>query len=310
MPLPARSCGGDHLSRRRRIHDAATSARTRSTTAASTWRCGARPAAGTCARCRSSPPSPSTTATRRRSARSGSSASATRSRRTEIAPAHVIVHAAYVLNTATRGRGEVGPRARAGLAKELERSTALGVGARVLPSGRRHRRRPRGGRAAWSRAIIQALEAVTGRDPDPGREHRRRRAHDRRDGRGGRRDSRAVPKRAARAHGLRARHLPPLRGGLRHHRVARRRSTAMLDAFEDATGEPPGFFHLNDSEGALGSNKDRHMLIGDGADRREPFRLAAHGPRAARAIPLILETPQQTTRSARTTPRRTRTTCG
>ena len=40
--------------------------------------------------------------------------------------------------------------------------------------------------------------------------------------------------------------------------------TRVLDEFESATGEPPGFVHLNDSEGACGSNKDRHMLIGEG----------------------------------------------
>ena len=42
----------------------------------------------------------------------------------------------------------------------------------------------------------------------------------------------------------------------------------VLSEFEDATGEPPSFFHLNDSEAELGSNRDR---IG---------------------VPLILETPQ------------------
>jgi deoxyribonuclease-4 len=44
-----------------------------------------------------------------------------------IALEHVVVHAAYVLNTATEDETKSG-RARAGLVKELERSTALGVG--------------------------------------------------------------------------------------------------------------------------------------------------------------------------------------
>jgi deoxyribonuclease-4 len=44
-----------------------------------------------------------------------------------IAPEHVVVHAAYVLNTATEDETK-SARARAGLIKELERSTALGVG--------------------------------------------------------------------------------------------------------------------------------------------------------------------------------------
>src|SRR5215207_4846117 len=44
-----------------------------------------------------------------------------------IAPERVVVHAAYVLNTATEDETK-SARARAGLAKELERSSALGVG--------------------------------------------------------------------------------------------------------------------------------------------------------------------------------------
>jgi deoxyribonuclease-4 len=68
--------------------------------------------------------------------------------------------------------------------------------------------------------------------------------------------------------------------------------TAVLDAFEAATGEPPAFLHLNDSEGALGSNRDRHMLIGEGRIGVEPFRWLLKDRRSA-GIPLILETPQE-----------------
>jgi deoxyribonuclease IV len=66
----------------------------------------------------------------------------------------------------------------------------------------------------------------------------------------------------------------------------------VLDQFEGATGEVPSFFHLNDSEGALGSNKDRHVLIGDGKIGVEPFRWLLHDKRA-KGVPLILETPQE-----------------
>jgi deoxyribonuclease-4 len=65
----------------------------------------------------------------------------------------------------------------------------------------------------------------------------------------------------------------------------------VLDLFEQATGEPPAFFHLNDSEGALGSNKDRHMLLGEGKIGIEPFRWLL-ADRRSRGVPLILETPQ------------------
>lgn len=69
--------------------------------------------------------------------------------------------------------------------------------------------------------------------------------------------------------------------------------TRILDDFEAATGEVPGFMHLNDSEGTLGSNKDRHMLIGEGRIGVEPFR-ALLRDRRSRGIPLVLETPQLT----------------
>ena len=68
--------------------------------------------------------------------------------------------------------------------------------------------------------------------------------------------------------------------------------TRVLDEFEEATGAAPSFFHLNDSEGALGSNKDRHVLIGDGKIGRQPFEWLL-GDRRTAGIPLILETPQQ-----------------
>jgi len=68
--------------------------------------------------------------------------------------------------------------------------------------------------------------------------------------------------------------------------------TAILDDFEGKTGEPPAFFHLNDSADALGSNKDRHVLIGEGLIGIEPFRWLLEDERS-KAVPLILETPQK-----------------
>ena len=76
--------------------------------------------------------------------------------------------------------------------------------------------------------------------------------------------------------------------------IARSRDelTRTLDAFERETGERPGFFHLNDSEGALGSNRDRHMLLGEGAIGLNAFEWLLSDARAE-GVPLILETPQQ-----------------
>ena len=66
---------------------------------------------------------------------------------------------------------------------------------------------------------------------------------------------------------------------------------AVLDEFEDAAGERPSFFHLNDSGGELGSNRDRHMLIGEGHIGADTFRWLIEDERSQN-IPLILETPQ------------------
>jgi apurinic endonuclease APN1 len=66
----------------------------------------------------------------------------------------------------------------------------------------------------------------------------------------------------------------------------------VLDLFEAACGEPPSFFHLNDSEFPFASNRDRHALIGEGQIGAEPFRWLL-ADRRSRGIPLILETPQQ-----------------
>jgi deoxyribonuclease-4 len=67
---------------------------------------------------------------------------------------------------------------------------------------------------------------------------------------------------------------------------------AVLDTFEAATGEPPSFFHLNDSVGALGSHRDRHALLGDGEIGEAPFGWLLADSRS-RDVPLVLETPQE-----------------
>ncbi len=73
--------------------------------------------------------------------------------------------------------------------------------------------------------------------------------------------------------------------------------SGILDTFESITGEPPSFFHLNDSIGTLGSNRDRHALLGEGEIGSEPFRWLMRDKRTAK-VPLILETPQQNTEIA------------
>jgi deoxyribonuclease IV len=208
---------------------------------------------------------------------------------TKIAPERVVAHAAYVLNVATPD-AEKWTRARDGLAKELERSTALGVGAVCFHPGAATDDDREAAAERIAAAIVHALDGVRGstrllveNTAGAGRTMARTAeevgsilAH--------------VPKalRARTGYGLDTCHLFASGYDLR---ASRAEVKHVLDSFEEATGETPGFFHLNDSEGALGSNKDRHMLIGDGAIGVEPFGWLLADPRT-RGVPLILETPQ------------------
>src|SRR4051794_41361232 len=74
-----------------------------------------------------------------------------------IAPEHVVVHAAYVLNTATTDE-EKWARASAGLRKELERSSALGVGAVCFHPGAA----TGGDRAEAAARVARAITAARG----------------------------------------------------------------------------------------------------------------------------------------------------
>jgi len=207
-----------------------------------------------------------------------------------IAPAHVIVHGAYVLNTATNDETKWG-RAAAGLAKELERSTALGVGGVCFHPGAATDGDRASATGRVARAITQALAAVSGST---------RILVENTAGAGltiGRTPEEvgailaAVPAalRPRTGYGLDTCHL--FAAGLDITKSPQALG-AVLDAFEAAAGEPPAFLHLNDSEGALGSNRDRHTLIGEGRIGVEPFRWLLQDRRSA-GIPLILETPQE-----------------
>jgi deoxyribonuclease IV len=207
-----------------------------------------------------------------------------------IRPQDVMVHAAYVLNTASPD-AEKNERSAAGLRKELERSTALGAGAVCFhpgSAGSGGDRQAAVGRVAA--AIVAALREVEGST---------RLLVENTAGAGN-----TVGRTAAEVAGILAlvpAELRPRTGyGLDTcHLFASgydlRRSAAalgaVLDEFVAATGEPPAFFHLNDSEGDLGSNRDRHMLLGKGRIGIEPFRWLLADPRSV-GVPLILETPE------------------
>ena len=209
---------------------------------------------------------------------------------TMIQPRFVVAHAAYVLNTATPDE-EKSRRARDGLAKELERSTALGIGAVCFHPGAATDDNREAAAERVAHAIVHALERVP--------ESQTRVLVENTAGAG-----RTFAKTAAEVGSI-LRHVPkhlrPRTGyGLDTcHLYASGYDlcawpdamTRILDEFEEETGEAPGFIHLNDSEGELGSNRDRHVLIGDGHIGVEPFRRLA-ADRRSHGIPLILETPQ------------------
>jgi deoxyribonuclease-4 len=208
-----------------------------------------------------------------------------------IPPRNVVVHAAYVLNCATPDE-EKWARAAAGLAKEFERSTALGVGGvcfhpGAATDGDRDAAVQRVG-LAMTRALAAVPEGETrllientagagttvGRTPEEI---------------AGMLESIPAAQRGRVGYGLDTCHLFASGYALNESRAA---LVSILDLFETIIGDTPSFFHLNDSEGELASNRDRHMLIGKGAIGAEAFGWLLKDKRA-KNIPLILETPQQ-----------------
>jgi deoxyribonuclease-4 len=208
----------------------------------------------------------------------------------EIKPQHIVAHAAYVLSVATPD-DEKYARASAGLAKEVERAAALGIGAVCFHPGSALESE----RSASARRIAKAIENALATVQGPTRLLVENTAG------AGRTMGRTaeevgeilshVPKslRDRTGYGLDTCHLYASGHDITMSEDAVR---VVLDQFEEAASEPPSFFHFNDSEGALGSNKDRHVLIGDGNIGVEPFRWLLRD-RRTRDVPLILETPQE-----------------
>jgi deoxyribonuclease-4 len=208
---------------------------------------------------------------------------------TEIRPEHVVAHAAYVLSVATPDE-EKYARATLGLTKEVERAATLGIGAVCFHPGSALDSERSGSARRIGVAITKALETVKGTT---------RLLVENTAGAGKTMGRTAeeigailshVPKglRDRTGYGLDTCHLYASGHDLTMSQDAVR---VVLDQFEEATGEPPSFFHFNDSEGALGSNKDRHVLIGDGNIGVDPFRWLL-ADRRTQGVPLILETPQ------------------
>jgi len=208
----------------------------------------------------------------------------------DIKPGAVVVHAAYVLSVATP-EDDKWARASAGLTKELERSSTLGVGSVCFHPGSAGASERSASAKRIAKAIVTALETVqsstrllientagAGRTMGRTAEEIAEILSD-------------VPAslRARTGYGLDTCHL--YSSG---YDIAKSKKglIEILNEFEAKTGEPPSFFHFNDSATELGSNRDRHVLIGEGHIGEEPFHWLMSDPRT-NGVPLILETPQK-----------------
>lgn len=209
---------------------------------------------------------------------------------TGMKPKNVMVHAAYVLSVAT-AEPDKWARASAGLTKELERSSILGIGQICFHPGSASDGNVAKAAERVAKAITVALESM---------ESSTRILIENTAGAG------KTIGRTAQEVGDILKHIPDrLRERTGYgldtcHLFASGYDIAasaeifkhVLDEFEEAAGEPPSFFHLNDSAGELASNRDRHVLLGEGHIGVEPFRWLLADKRS-RNIPLVLETPQQ-----------------
>jgi deoxyribonuclease-4 len=209
---------------------------------------------------------------------------------TDIRPEHIVAHAAYVLSVATPD-DEKYARATLGLTKEVERAAALGIGAVCFHPGSALDSERSASAKRIAKAITTALETVSG---DTRLLVENTAGAGRTMGRTAEEIGEILSQvpssvRDRTGYGLDTCHLYSSGHDITMSEDAVR---VVLDQFEEATGEAPSFFHLNDSEGALGSNKDRHVLIGDGKIGAEPFRWLL-ADRRTRGVPLILETPQE-----------------
>ena len=201
---------------------------------------------------------------------------------------HCLIHAAYVLNTASP-EPEKCERAALGLTKELERTSALGAFACCFHPGSAGDGEPSSAVDRVGDAVARAIASVPGTarvliENTAGAGRTMGRTPEEIAGMLAR-----VPRehRARAGYGLDTCHLFASGIDFTSSPTALR---GVLDAFCDVIGEAPAFFHCNDSEGEFGSNRDRHALVGRGRIGIEPFRWLLADERAHH-VPLILETP-------------------
>jgi deoxyribonuclease-4 len=209
---------------------------------------------------------------------------------TGIEARHVLVHAGYVLNPSSPEPPKA-QRSREALARELERTAALGAFACCFHPGSAGSGELAAAIERVAESIAHAAETV----PGPTRVLIENTA-----GAG-----RTVGRSAAEVAAILARVPASLRPRTGYgldtchlfasgHDIRKSPQSLrdVLDRFEQECGERPAFFHLNDSAWELGTNRDRHALLGEGHIGTEPFAWLLADSRA-QDVPLILETPSQ-----------------
>jgi deoxyribonuclease-4 len=202
----------------------------------------------------------------------------------------VVAHAAYLINLAAPDP-EILAKSRAGLADELGRGAAIGLDGVVVHPGAHLGR----GVDAALTVIAESLDALAaGLPTDPSSAPR-------------------ILLELTAGQGTVVGHTLEQLAQIRSRAACRERIAYCLDtchafaagyelgtvaAVEEFLAEVErhlGFelvacLHVNDSEGALGSKKDRHANIGQGKIALEGFRRLLSEPRLA-GVPAILETP-------------------
>ncbi len=199
----------------------------------------------------------------------------------------LVAHAAYLINLAAPDPAILA-KSRAGLADELQRCAAVGVPALVVHPGAHLGQGEEAGIAAIA-ASLDAVDAEIGDCP-----------------------TRVLLEITAGQGTVLGYRLEQL-AAIRRRAASQSRLGVCLDtchafaagyALDTARGWEEflveiertvgfalvGCVHLNDSVGTLGSRKDRHANLGEGALGLEAFRRVLAEPRFA-AVPMILETP-------------------
>ena len=207
--------------------------------------------------------------------------------------ANVFVHAAYVLNTASPEE-EKALRARNGLTKEFERTSALGAWGCCFHPGSAGESDPDAAAERSGATIRHAIENVPANAEGTRVLIENTAGAGKTMGRSAEEIARMLAQvpselRSRTGYGLDTCHLFAAGHAIHESADALR---GVLDHFENVIGEPPAFFHLNDSKHPFGSNKDRHALIGEGELGTAPFRWLLQDPRTE-GVPLILETPAE-----------------